>query len=74
MRLSDSREGDRVKIVSFDGDGAFKKRLLELGFMRGTILDVIKYAPLKDPIEVSLRGFHVTLRIVEAVSITVEKV
>lgn len=65
-KLSECHEGDRVTIVSVDGSGAFKKRLLEMGFMRGESIRIVKYAPLRDPLELEIKGFHVSLRVAEA--------
>lgn len=70
--LSLCKEGDRVSIVKINGSGAFKKRLLEMGFMKGVKLHIIKYAPLKDPIEIEIKGFHLSLRVNEAAEIEVE--
>ena len=70
--LSLCREGDKVYIHRIGGDGAFKKRLHELGFRRGKSLSVVKYAPLKDPMEVELGGNHISLRVEEANRIEVD--
>jgi Fe2+ transport system protein FeoA len=56
------------------GDGAFRRRLLEMGFLVGTEIYVEKYAPLKDPIELILKGYHVSLRVNEAAHIEVDGV
>jgi Fe2+ transport system protein FeoA len=70
--LSLCREEDNVYIQRIGGDGVFKNRLLDLGFRRGTLLSVVKYAPLKDPMEVALCGSHITLRVEEAERILVD--
>lgn len=70
--LSLCREGDKVYIHRIGGDGAFKKRLHDLGFRRGKSLSVVKYAPLKDPMEVELGGNHISLRVEEANRIEVD--
>lgn len=70
--LSLYREGDSVYIHRINGNGAFKKRLLELGFRRGKQLSIVKYAPLKDPMEVELGGYHISLRVEEADRIQVD--
>jgi Fe2+ transport system protein FeoA len=70
-KLSECREGDTVRIAKVEGSGEFKKRLLEMGFMRGTMLTIVKYAPLRDPMELVLRDFHVSLRVAEATLVTV---
>ncbi len=73
-KLTDYREGDTVVIQQVQGSGAFKKRLLEMGFIKDAEIKIVKYAPLKDPMELVIKGFHVSLRIVEADEINVEKV
>ena len=70
--LSLCREGDSVYIHRIGGNGAFKKRLHDLGFRRGKCINVVKYAPLKDPMEVELGGYHVSLRVEEANRIEVD--
>jgi Fe2+ transport system protein FeoA len=70
--LSLCREGDKVYIHRVGGNGAFKKRLHDLGFRRGKLLSVVKYAPLKDPMEVELGGTHISLRVEEAERIEVD--
>ena len=72
MNLSELREGQTASIVSIQGEGPFRRRLLEMGFLRGTEVYVEKYAPLKDPIELILKGYHVSLRVNEAAHIQVE--
>ena len=70
--LSKVAEGQRARIIAIGGEGALRRRILEMGMTRGTELFVEKYAPLKDPLEVIVKGFHVSLRVREASQITVE--
>jgi Fe2+ transport system protein FeoA len=72
--LSELKEGQTGTVVRVGGDGPFRRRLLEMGFLRGTEVYVEKYAPLKDPIELILKGYHVSLRVDEAARIQVENV
>ena len=74
MNLSEVREGQTATVVRVGGDGPFRRRLLEMGFLRGTEVYVEKYAPLKDPIELILKGYHLSLRVDEAARIEVENV
>jgi len=74
MDLSSCMEGDLVKIVRIRGDSLIRKRLIEMGFLRGRVLKIVKYAPLKDPVEVEVGGSHVSLRVCEAAGIDVEPV
>ncbi|HAJ98482.1 MAG TPA: ferrous iron transport protein B [Bacteroidales bacterium] len=66
MLLSDLKEGEKGIILKVKGRGAFRKRILEMGFVPGKEVDVIKKAPLRDPIEYSILGYNVTLRTNEA--------
>lgn len=72
VSLRDLREGDRATIKAIRGKGAFKRRLLEMGFMPGTSVLIKKYAPLRDPIEFVLKGYHVSLRRDEAQQVLVD--
>ena len=74
MDLSELKEGQTATVARVGGEGPFRRRLLEMGFLRGTDVYVEKYAPLRDPIELILKGYHVSLRIDEAARIQVENV
>lgn len=71
MRLAELRSGDRCIVTAHHAKGAFRKRLLEMGFVPGEEVFVVRSAPLKDPIEYNLLGYHVTLRRQEAETIEV---
>ena len=71
--LRDLREGDRADIKAIRGEGTFKRRLLEMGFMPGTTVLIKKYAPLRDPIELVIKGYHVSLRRKEAQQVLVRR-
>lgn len=66
MRLSELKDNERSVIVKVKGRGAFRKRIIEMGFIKGETVTVIKNAPLKDPIEYSIMGYHISLRRSEA--------
>jgi len=72
MLLSEMKEGERGVIVRVAGNGALRRRILEMGITKGTTIYVEKYAPLKDPVELIVKGFHISLRVEEAAQITVE--
>lgn len=74
MRLSDLREGQTATIERIGGDGALRRRILEMGIVKGTEVYVEKYAPLKDPLELIVKGYHVSLRVNEAARIEVVNV
>lgn len=69
--LRDLEPGERGVVVGWAG-GAPPIRLLEMGVMEGTEIEVVKLAPLGDPIEVKLRGYHLSLRKQEAEQIEIE--
>ena len=69
--LSDLREGESGTIVKVRGRGAFRKRITEMGFIRGKEVTVVKAAPLQDPIEYKLMGYNVSLRKSEAALVEV---
>ncbi len=58
--------GERGVIVRVDGEPATMRRLMELGLVLGTPVEMVRYAPLGDPVEVSVRGLHLSLRRAEA--------
>jgi len=74
VNLSELKKGQTATVARVGGDGPFRRRLLEMGFLRGTEVYVEKYAPLRDPIELILKGYHLSLRVDEAARIQVENV
>ncbi len=66
MKLSDLKTGEKGIIVKVTGRGAFRKRIIEMGFIRGKTVEVVLNAPLKDPIKYSVMGYEVSLRKSEA--------
>lgn len=71
-KLSELAPGDRGKVVTVAGDAEAARRLMEMGLMRGTTVEVVRRAPMGDPLEVKVRGFMLTLRRAEAEHIEVE--
>ena len=74
MLLSEMKKGQTGTVVRVGGNGVLRKRILEMGILKGTVVHVEKYAPLKDPLELVVKGFHLSLRVEEANQITVENV
>ncbi|MBC2717573.1 MAG: ferrous iron transport protein A [Desulfobacteraceae bacterium] len=72
MRLSEMREGQQGRILRIGGETRLRRRILEMGLTKGSEIYVEKYAPLKDPLELVVRGCHVSLRVKEAAEIDVE--
>lgn len=75
MTLNDLKNGERGIILKVKGRGAFRKRIIEMGFVVGKTVEVIKKAPLRDPIEYSILGYNVSLRGSEAqlIEVALEK-
>lgn len=71
-RLSDLQEGERGVIERIMGKGPFRHRLMEMGFVPGAEIIVERHAPLKDPIEYIIKGYHVSLRHQEADNVLVQ--
>jgi Fur family ferric uptake transcriptional regulator len=74
MDLSRMKAGQEGTIVRVSGESHLRRRLLEMGINRGTRIYVEKYAPLKDPLELVVKGYHISLRVEEAANILVENV
>lgn len=74
MQLSEMREGQKGRIVRVGGQGPIRRRILEMGLLKDTEVYVEKYAPLKDPLEIIVKGYHVSLRVEEAAHITIDPV
>lgn len=70
--LRDVPVGETATVVRLVGDGAIKRRIMDMGITKGTTVDVRKVAPLGDPIEVTVRGFELSLRKDEAQNVLVE--
>lgn len=74
MVLSELREGQRATVMRVGGASVLRRRILEMGVVRGTEVYVEKYAPLKDPLELVVKGTHISLRVEEAAQIQVDHV
>lgn len=64
--------GQTVRVVKLYGEGAIKRRIMDMGITNGTEIHVRKVAPLGDPIEISVRGYELSLRKADAENIEVE--
>ncbi len=71
MKLSELNTGERAVIVKVNGHGSFRKRIIEMGFVKGNKVKVILNAPLRDPIEYEIIGYKISLRRDEASKIEV---
>ena len=70
--LKEAKVGQTVKVVKLHGEGAVKRRIMDMGVTKGVEVLVRRVAPLGDPIEVTVRGYELSLRKDEAANIIVE--
>ncbi len=70
--LKDAKVGETVKVKKVGGEGALKRRIMDMGITKGVEIYVRKMAPLGDPIEVMVRGYELTLRKADCQNIEVE--
>ena len=71
MRLSELKTGEKGVIVKVLGHGGFRKRIVEMGFIRGKMVTVLLNAPLQDPVKYKIMGYEISLRHSEAAMIEV---
>ena len=71
--LDTMQAGERAVVLELDGAPETVERLMEMGLVAGTALQLLKFAPLGDPLEIQVRGYHFSLRRAEAAGIVVEK-
>lgn len=70
--LKETKVGKMVKVVKLHGEGAVKRRIMDMGITKGVEVHVRKVAPLGDPVEVTVRGYELSLRKADAEMIEVE--
>ncbi len=71
--LKDVKVGQTVQVVRLQGEGAIKRRIMDMGITKGTQISVRKVAPFGDPIEVTVRGYELSLRKEDARMVQVER-
>ena len=69
--LKESKVGDTVRVVKLHGEGAVKRRIMDMGLTKGVDVQIRKVAPLGDPIEVTVRGYELSIRKADAEMIEV---
>ncbi|MBR1650099.1 MAG: ferrous iron transport protein A [Lachnospiraceae bacterium] len=74
MTLREAKVGQTVKVLKLSGEGAVKRRIMDMGITKGIEVYVRKVAPLGDPIEVTVRGYELSLRKADGEMIEVELV
>lgn len=72
MTLKEVKPGTIVKVVKISGEGAVKRRIMDMGLTKGVEVFVRKVAPLGDPVEVTVRGYELSVRKADAELINVE--
>ncbi len=70
--LKEVKVGEDCRVVKLHGEGAVKRRIMDMGITRGTDIHVVRVAPLGDPVEVTVRGYSLSLRHEDADMIEVE--
>ena len=70
--LKQAKIGETVKVVKLHGEGAVKRRIMDIGITKGVEVYIRKVAPLGDPIEVTVRGYELSLRKADAEMIEIE--
>lgn len=70
--LRQANIGDTVKVVKLHGEGAVKRRIMDMGITKGVEVQIRKVAPLGDPIEVDVRGYELSIRKADAEMIEIE--
>lgn len=64
--LREAKSGDTVTVVKLHGDGAIRRRMMDMGLTRGAKVLIQKVAPLGDPVEIKVRGYELSLRKIDA--------
>ena len=70
--LREAKIGETVRVVKLHGEGAIKRRIMDMGITKGTEVYVRKVAPLGDPVEVTVRGYELSLRKADAEMIEIQ--
>lgn len=71
--LRDTKCGERVQVVKLHGEGAVKRRIMDMGITKGTEIFIRKVAPFGDPVEVTVRGYELSLRKADAQMVEVKQ-
>lgn len=70
--LKEARIGETVRVVKLHGEGAVKRRIMDMGITKGVELHIRRVAPLGDPVEMTVRGYELSLRKADAEMIEIE--
>ena len=72
MTLREAKVGSTVKVVKLNGEGPVKRRIMDMGITKGTEIYIRKVAPLGDPVEITIRGYELSLRKEDAQLVDIE--
>ena len=72
MTLRETKTGQTVTVVKLNGEGAVKRRIMDMGITKGTEIYVRKVAPLGDPVEITVRGYELSVRKADAEMVEVQ--
>ena len=72
MTLGDAKVGSTVVVTKIEGDSAYKRRIMDMGLTKGVEVHIRKVAPLGDPVEVTVRGYELSIRKADAEMIEIE--
>ena len=72
MTLVDAKVGTTVVVTKIEGDSAYKRRIMDMGITKGSELFIRKVAPLGDPVEITVRGYELTVRKADAQCVEVK--
>ena len=72
MTLKETKTSQTVKVVKLNGEGAVKRRIMDMGITKGVEIYVRKVAPLGDPVEITVRGYELSVRKADAEMVEVE--
>lgn len=70
--LRETKVGETVRVVKLHGEGAVKRRIMDMGLTKGVEVQIRKVAPLGDPVEVTVRGYELSIRKADAEMVVVE--
>ena len=73
MELDKLKAGEKGRVTAVGGEGELRIRLLDMGIIPGTDVEIVKFAPMGDPVEIRLRGYELTLRKADTANIEIEK-
>ena len=71
-KMPDLKPGEKGKVIKVIGEGSMYRRILDMGIVKGVEIEVERMAPLGDPVEIIVRGYHLSLRKEEAACIIIE--